>query len=230
MSTTPRAAPGCTGLGLFVVFLVLLPFFLANAVFTALGLLGLTPMVSVAVALGIFLGSAVNIPVRRVAGGEEVALESVVLFGLGRVLPRLVRRRRYTVIAVNIGGAVIPTLVAVYQLVLVAEVGASALGAAALAIAINTAVCWRVSRAVPRVGMTMNPILPPVVAAASALILAPAHAPNVAFAAGVLGPLIGADLLHLGDVSKLETGVASIGGAGTFDGIVLSGLFATLLA
>ena len=40
---------------------------------------------------------------------------------------------------------------------------------------------------------------------------------------GVLGPLIGANLLHIRDIAALETGIASIGGAGTFDGIVLSG-------
>jgi uncharacterized membrane protein len=46
----------------------------------------------------------------------------------------------------------------------------------------------------------------------------------------VLGPLIGADLLHLRDIEELETGIASIGGAGTFDGIVLSGIVAAYLA
>ncbi len=59
--------------------------------------------------------------------------------------------------------------------------------------------------------------------------LAPEWAPPIAFAAGVLGPLIGADLLHLDDIAQLGTGMASIGGAGTFDGVVLSGLVATLL-
>jgi uncharacterized membrane protein len=46
----------------------------------------------------------------------------------------------------------------------------------------------------------------------------------------VLGPLIGADLLHIRDVEALETGIDSIGGAGTFDGIVLSGIVAAYLA
>jgi uncharacterized membrane protein len=55
-------------------------------------------------------------------------------------------------------------------------------------------------------------------------------APLIAFSSGVLGTLIGADLLHLNDIRKITTGVASIGGAGTFDGIVLSGFIATLLA
>jgi len=65
----------------------------------------------------------------------------------------------------------------------------------------------------------------------TALLLAPAEAPPVAFIAGVLGPLIGADLLHLKDIDKIATtGIASIGGAGTFDGIVLSGIAAAYLA
>jgi uncharacterized membrane protein len=50
------------------------------------------------------------------------------------------------------------------------------------------------------------------------------------FVAGVLGPLIDADLLHLKDIMKASAGVLSIGGAGTFDGIVLSGLLAALFA
>jgi len=40
----------------------------------------------------------------------------------------------------------------------------------------------------------------------------------------------GADLLHMEEIEELGSGTASIGGAGTFDGIVLSGLVATLLA
>ena len=64
----------------------------------------------------------------------------------------------------------------------------------------------------------------------SALLLAPDQAPPVAFVAGMVAPLIGADLLHLHDLSKLATGIASIGGARTFNGIVLSGIVAAYLA
>lgn len=45
----------------------------------------------------------------------------------------------------------------------------------------------------------------------------------IAYIGGTLGVLIGADLLRLDAVRKL-------GGAGTFDGIFLSGLVAALLA
>jgi uncharacterized membrane protein len=70
----------------------------------------------------------------------------------------------------------------------------------------------------------------PLVSAAAAPLLAPSEAPPVAFVAGVAGSLIGADLLHLADVRRIGTGMASIGGAGTFDGIVLSGIIAAYLA
>jgi len=76
----------------------------------------------------------------------------------------------------------------------------------------------------------MPALVPPIVAAGGALLLAPNYAPPVAFVAGVAGPVIGADLLHLKDIHRISTGVASIGGAGTFDGIVLSGVVAAFLA
>lgn len=52
----------------------------------------------------------------------------------------------------------------------------------------------------------------------------------IAYIGGTLGVLIGADLLRLDVVRKLGAPVASIGGAGTFDGIFLSELVAVLLA
>jgi uncharacterized membrane protein len=52
----------------------------------------------------------------------------------------------------------------------------------------------------------------------------------VAFIAGLFGPLIGAELMHLREIKETAGGVASIGGTGTFDGIVLSGIMAAYLA
>jgi uncharacterized membrane protein len=70
----------------------------------------------------------------------------------------------------------------------------------------------------------------PLVSAGLAPLLHSAMAPPVAFAAGVMGPLAGADLLHLKEIETRVVGVLSIGGAGTFDGIVLSGIVAAYLA
>jgi uncharacterized membrane protein len=105
-----------------------------------------------------------------------------------------------------------------------------ALALTAAAVAINVAVCYWVARPVANVGIVLPPLAPALVAAACGFVFVRDFAPPVAFTAGVLGPLIGADLLNLRRIGRVSTGIASIGGAGTFDGIVLSGLVATLLS
>lgn len=223
------APPGC--LSLFVLaLLLLLPFFLANVILAALAKLGLGPISSLLAALGIFVGSAVNIPVTRIEQMRTVEYAPTRLLGLNRVLAQPVQERTFTVVAVNLGGCLVPTALAGYQIGRLTLQAPSTLVGAGVAVAINVAVCYYFAEPVPEKGIAMQPLVPAAAAAVSALLLAPAWAPPVAFAAGVLGPVIGADLLHLDDIADLGTGLASIGGAGTFDGIVLSGLVATLLA
>jgi uncharacterized membrane protein len=91
-------------------------------------------------------------------------------------------------------------------------------------------VCYVAARPVPGVGIVMPGLIPAFLAAGGALLFAHDQAAPVAFAAGVAGPLVGADLLHLRDFSRKSIGVISIGGAGTFDGVVLSGIVAAYLA
>jgi uncharacterized membrane protein len=119
---------------------------------------------------------------------------------------------------------------AIYELAYVSALGRELLVSVGLASLVNIVVCYLLARPVPGLGIAMPGFVPPLVAAAMALVLAPAQAAPVAFIVGVLGPLIGADLLHIKDVTKIaKTGIASIGGAGTF-GIVLSGIVAAYLA
>lgn len=224
-----RSMPsGCLALLVLLVFLFL-PLVLADVILAALSKLGLTPTTAILAALGIFLGGLVNIPVKRVE--REVPMEvSPMLFGLDRFMPRQVVRRQYTVIAVNVGGCLVPVAIAIYELIRIAGVSLTALLLALLAVAFNVGVCYSLARPVPNVGIALPSLVPALVAAVSGLLFFSALAAPLAFAVGVLGPLIGADLLHLRDIYKISTGVASIGGAGTFDGIVISGLIATLLA
>jgi uncharacterized membrane protein len=49
------------------------------------------------------------------------------------------------------------------------------------------------------------------------------------YVSGTLGTLSGADLLNVRRLRELGTDVASIGGAGTFGGVFLSGIIAVLL-
>ncbi|KFI35253.1 hypothetical protein HY02_02775, partial [Peptococcaceae bacterium SCADC1_2_3] len=86
-----------------------------------------------------------------------------------------------------------------------------------------------VARSVQGVGIVMPAFIPPIAAAAVALILAPAQAAPVAYIAGTLGTLIGADLLNWRKIQSLGAQAVSIGGAGIFDGIFLVGIVAAFL-
>lgn len=224
-----RTAPsGCAPL-LVLALVLLVPFFLANAFLVALAKLGLGPISSVLVALSIFLGGAVNVPVARIEQAELVDHRPAQIFGIDRLLARPVRRRAYTVVAVNVGGCLVPAALAGYQIARLALRAPTALWAMGVALLLNVALCYYFATPVPKKGIALQSLIPAGAAALTGLALAPEWAPPIAFAAGVLGPLIGADLLHLDAIADLGTGMASIGGAGTFDGVVLSGLVATLL-
>lgn len=220
---------GCLSLVVFLGVL-LFPLFLANALLTALSKLGLSPQIALLAALGIFLGGLINIPIARLPREQQIEYMQMHMFGLNRIVPVRPRQMGHTIIAINLGGGLIPLAIAAYELSRMSGMGMGILFPALGAVAINVIVCYLIARPVPGVGIAMPSLVPGLVAAAAALLLTPGNAPPVAFASGVLGPLIGADLFHLNDIKKITTGSASIGGAGTFDGIVISALVATLLA
>jgi uncharacterized membrane protein len=83
---------------------------------------------------------------------------------------------------------------------------------------------------VPGLGIAVPVFMPALVTAVVALLMSRKDAPPLAYIAGGLGTLIGADLTNLDKVRGLGAPVASIGGAGTFDGIFLTGILAVLLA
>ena len=80
-------------------------------------------------------------------------------------------------------------------------------------------------------GLAAVPVFVPAGATAiSALVLSRRYAAALAYISGSIGTLVGADLLNLGRLQGLGAPVASIGGAGTFDGIFLTGVLAVLIA
>jgi len=221
---------GCLPIVLFLLLLFLLPFWFVQVMGLALAKLRLDPQTALFVIVGIFLGSVVNIPVKRLVRQEDVTVHPFPHFGFLDRWPQFQRVQRETIVAVNLGGCVVPTMVAIYEIVQLVMDSWTYLLAVGLAVGINTTVCYRLARPVKGIGIAMPALVPPIVAVMSALVLAPDQAPPVAFIAGVLGPLLGADLLHLREIPRISTGMASIGGAGTFDGIVLSGILAAYLA
>lgn len=220
---------GCFSILVAVVLTLVLPWVFADLLATALVKLHLSQRVASLIVLGIFAGSLINIPVKRIVRRERLLLDPLALFGLQGWWPELQRLRAETLVAVNVGGCVIPAGLAVYEVFsLVPQ--PRALGALAAATLMNVIVCYKLARPVEGIGIVMPALVPAAVACSIALLIAPSFAPPVAFVAGVAGPLVGADLLHLRDVNRIESGMVSIGGAGTFDGILLTGILALYLA
>lgn len=216
---------------LFILILMILsPLLFGEIMLASLHKLHLSPQAALTLMIGMFLGGLVNIPIRRIRRGNTVVTHPLDIYGLSRFLPELQRRASETIVAVNLGGCIIPVGIALYEIAFLATLGSSLFLAVAVGCAINIVVCYAVARPVPHIGIAMPAFVSPLTAAALATLLASEAAAPAAFIIGIAGPLVGADLLHLREVEATETGIVSIGGAGTFDGIILSGMLAAYLA
>ena len=186
--------------------------------------LGVGPGAAMALLFGSLIGSYFNIPI-SVLPGETVRTGQIVdFFGMRYVVP-LVTSYPGTVLAVNVGGAVIPTLMSIY-LVLRYQLWLRA----AIAVIIIALVIHAMATPVRGVGIAVPVFAPVIVTAILAFILSREYAAPLANIGGSMGTLIGADLMNLDKIRGLGAPVASIGGAGTFDGIFLTGILAVLLA
>ena len=186
--------------------------------------LGVGPGVALLLLFGSLVGSYFNIPVTVLPGKAVRSGEIVDFFGMRYVVP-LVTQWPGTVLAVNVGGAVIPTLMSTY-LVLRYHLWMKA----AIAVAVIAIVIHSMATPVQGVGIAVPVFAPVVVTAILAFLLSREYAAPLAYIGGSMGTLIGADLSNLDKISGLGAPVASIGGAGTFDGIFLTGILAVLLA
>lgn len=215
--------PGClTGLVLLLYPILMLQFQQA-----ALLRIGLAPQwVPLLVALTL-LGGMIHLPLWSREVESLVPCPPPRWFGLPWGAPVLMRRRQHQVIALNLGGGLIP---GVLSLIALASLPAPLLPRVGLVFLGVCLVAYRSSKVIAQVGILMQPILPALASALLASWLVPSAAPAVAFACGVLGVLVGADLLRLGPILRSGVAVVSIGGAGTFDGIWLTGLMAGLLS
>ncbi len=226
---------GCLLAAIVAVTMCVWPFVLINAMQTALTKLHLHPIIGFGVMIGIVAGGFVNFPVQRLEREvEQVEAQSRWHRWLGRV-PLARRAKTETIIAVNLGGCLIPLALAGFEVLVVSQAAPHAMWAVIIASLVNILVCYRIARPIQGLGIAMPAVLPPAVSVGVTwlLLMGPEYDPvraPVAFIAGIAGPLIGADLLHLRDISRISVGVLSIGGAGTFDGIVLSGMLAALVA
>ena len=212
-----------------VLLALLMPFMFVDLMTASFAKLHLSPQAALILLGAMLIGGFINIPIYRAPGATPVVDDPQAVFGLAGFWPALSHTCE-TTIAVNVGGCVVPTGLAAYEVFRLAEIDSRAIAAVMLASVIDVVVCFLAARPVPDLGIVMSAFWPALTAAVSAFVFYPAQAPPIAFVAGVVGTIVGADLLHLKTFVRTTPGMASIGGAGTFDGIILTSILAAYLA
>jgi uncharacterized membrane protein len=185
--------------------------------------IGVPPRYMVLVLLVSLLGSHVNVPLYALRVERLLPSQDVTVFGRTYVPPPVVGEGT-TIVAINVGGALLPLLLSLYLFLRSGMRGRMLLG-----IAVVAGIVHSLARIVPGVGIAVPMFVPPLAAAAVGLALAFRRAPPVAYVSGSMGALLGADILNLPRIAQLGAPVVSIGGAGTFDGVFLTGIIAGLL-
>jgi uncharacterized membrane protein len=186
--------------------------------------MGIRPSVAWLLLLGSLLGGYVNVPVAHLPEQQVVSGQVIDFFGMRYVVPMVVDWPG-TIIAVNVGGALIPGLTSLY---LASRNRIRVLSM--ICVAGVAAVCHVLAQPVRGLGIAVPIFVPALSSAVIALLLSRRHAAPLAYIGGSLGTLVGADLLNLDKIRGLGAPIVSIGGAGTFDGVFVTGVIAALLA
>lgn len=211
---------------LYLIFLsILLVIVVQLGVFSiVLTKLGLSPDSALLLLISTLLGSLINIRLFTMNSSfEELPENFLTLRSLFNPMPVI---KGKIIIALNVGGALIPVCFSIY---LISIYSVSPLHFIP-AIFVVTAISYFFSRPIKGLGIGIPIFIAPVTAALTAIIIYPTHSAPLAYICGTLGVLIGADLFRLKDIKHIGAPYASIGGAGTFDGIFFTGIIAVLLA
>ena len=211
---------------LILILIVVVGLIFVGAVTFAFKDVGFSSTTAVLILVGTLAGSLINIPLTKLKTTIPMVTEETASYlGIVYKIPRVEFGCAETTVAINVGGGLIPTAVSFYLLWKVP----STLIYCLVGIAIVAIITRAVAKPVKGVGIVTPAFIPPIAAAIIAYVLMPTSPKIVAYVAGTLGTLIGADLTNLRGIPKLGAPVASIGGAGTFDGIFLAGIIAVLL-
>ncbi|MBU7016952.1 MAG: DUF1614 domain-containing protein [Theionarchaea archaeon] len=217
-----------------LILLLLLPLLLImvfiNVISVSFVKLGFNPSFAFILLFGSLIGSFINIPIREVESTGDVVMYKPSRY-YGWFLPQEVVEKRTvtTVIAANVGGAIIPVMISCYLVLKFPHM----IPAFLIGTVVCVAVSYKFATPIPGMGIGMPVFVAPITSALVALALAYLFPGTmrtaIAYTCGVMGVLIGADLLNLDKIKALGAPTASIGGAGTFDGIFLTGILAVLL-
>ena len=218
------ATPSPSKLLLFLFTLAFLVAFIQVGLLSiAFHKLGLSPAAAYTLLITSLFGSMVNLPLFRLRSQRNPEIPPPrTLFP---ILPTL-HSNSHTLVAVNMGGCLIPIA---FSLFLLHGSGVELLQALQ-ATTFVTLISYLVSRPVHGLGIGMPVLVAPLSAAMIAVVLNPEASAPLAYIGGTMGVLIGADLFRLKDIREMGPPFAAIGGAGTFDGIFITGIVAVLLA
>lgn len=209
-----------------VPFLILVFVFTGSAVFRLL--FGVDSDKSLLLLGMIVFGSLINIPLYERKGIELIQRYEIFGFIYS------IRTKKKLVVAINIGGCVLPIILSMKLLLDIYDLISPLFLIGALFF--SALIIYGFAKPVVGVGIVIPMLIPPVIATIAsytAIILSEAPIillPKLSFLVGVLSTVFGADILHLRDMERIGYGVISIGGAGTFDGIFLTGIFAVLFS
>ena len=180
---------------------------------------------------GSLVGSLVNIPLYTIQTETSPFIEAPYLHEWGFSFQMFQSAPpRDMKISINLGGAIIPIVVSAYLILLnLISFVPILFATAGVTIAVN-----RIAKIEPNLGIVTPGLLPPLAAVVATLVVGLifpgiVNLYAIAYISGTLGTLIGADFLNLGKLSQLRTDAASIGGAGTWDGVFLTGILAVVL-
>jgi len=174
---------------------------------------------------GSLFGSLINLPLFSVQSESPVEVPPPTPLHRLLQLPVMPFSGR-TIVAINVGGGLVPIFFSLYLL----AHNPLPLWQPLLGVAAVAALSRALSRPIPGIGIGMPIFVAPLGAAIFALLVNASYSAPLAYISGTLGVLVGADLLRLADIRHMGTPFASIGGAGTFDGIFITGIVAVLLA
>lgn len=152
----------------FIIFFFWIVFFFImvqiNLIALAFSEIGVPSQYVFTALLITLIGSFINIPVKRIPQEIMTSETRIGFFGFRYVVP--VWKKKETILAINVGGAVIPILLSLYLLV-----KTNLWGPAALVTALMALVSYRAAKPVPGLGIALPAFLPPIMAAFASLTL-----------------------------------------------------------
>ena len=101
-------------LSLMIFMGCMLPLIFVDLAETALRNLHLSPQAAILVLFGMIFGSLINFPIARFPLDREVNVPVFESLAGMQLMPKMQRLRQEAVIAVNLGGCVIPVLLAIW--------------------------------------------------------------------------------------------------------------------